>query len=306
MTEFSLVELEDQYMSNKINYGIHRPGLYPSEASVKYLLDGKEVIDGGCLRASWYRIMNVQVPGSVNVSLQMKANLGKWGEIGIVNRWKEMGVWVDNNIKFFNKELVVSGELDGIIREPGTGRLIGVEIKSHYNYAAKKEIHGGKQPFQPGKPKMSHFLQASIYAWDYRNVLDEYRLYYFERGDGHRVEFKVGFVEESPDRHLCYWEQIPGKYWTGYAEGKVVQPFSIEDIHARYKELLTYVKTKTLPPRSYPTYWPDEDMEWLYEHKRINKTDYEAWVKKPLKNKVSSWQCSYCNFQDQCKQDSAE
>jgi hypothetical protein len=217
-----------------------------------------------------------------------------------------MGIWVDNNIKFFNKDLVVSGELDGIIREPETNRLIGIELKSFYNFAANKEICGGKQPPQPGKPKMSHFLQASIYAWDYRNVLDEYRVFYFERGDGHRVEFKVGFVEDGPDRHLCYWEQIPGKYWSFFSPGKVVQPFSIEDVHIRYRQLAGYIKTKTLPPRDYPTYWADEDIEWLFQHKRVNKTDYEAWVKKPTKNKIKSWCCSYCNYHTQCEQDSTE
>jgi hypothetical protein len=302
--EFSLVDYEDEYVANKPHFAMNRAGLYPSEASVKYWLDGEEVVDGGCHRASWYRVLGVPVPGPPNVSLNMKASLGKWDEIGTTSRWKEMGIWVDNAVKFFNKELVVSGELDAIIKNPHTGKLIGIEQKSFYNYAANKEICGSKKDQIPGKPKMSHFLQSAIYAWDYRNILDEYRIYYLERGDGHRVEFRVGFIAED-GKNRCYWEQIPGKYWSVFQPGIVKQPFYIEDIHARYKQLGEYIKTKKLPPRDYPSFWPDDKIEWLYRNKRINKTDYEAWVKKPAKHKISSWQCSYCNYRSQCEVDDA-
>jgi hypothetical protein len=301
--EFSLVDFEDEYAATKKHFGINRPGLYPSEASVKYDLDGEEVIEGGCLRASWYRVLGIPVPGPPNVSLGMKGNLGKWDEIGTVNRWKEMGIWVDNAVKFFNKELIVSGELDAVLKDPTTGKTILVECKTFYGFPANKEICGGKQPPVPGKPKMSHFLQSSIYAWDYRNILDECRLYYLERGDGHRVEFRVGFVAEG-NKNRCYWEQIPGKYWSYYSPGKVIQPFCIEDIHERYRELGSFIKTKQLPPRSYPTYWPDDKIEWLYAHHKVNKTDYEAWKKNSVKHKIKSWQCSYCAYKEQCEADS--
>jgi hypothetical protein len=300
---FSIVDLEDHYISNPLHLSINRPGLYPSEASVVYMEDGFRIVQGKCLRAAWYRNTGVPESSGPKPGLMMKANLGKWDEIGVVNRWKEMGIWLGNNIKFYQSKFVLSGELDAVIKDPATDKKIGVEVKTFYNFAANKEICGAKRDQIPGIPKDSHFMQALVYWWEYQNILDEYRLYYLERGDGHRVEFRVGFDTAADGTHPVWWEQIPGNYWNFYKEGKVVQPFTIEDIHARYTELIAHIRNKTLPAKDFERAWSDERIEWAYSKGYVGKTKYEDWKKNPGKNPIASWHCSYCGHSDQCAQD---
>jgi hypothetical protein len=300
---FSIVDLEDNYISNPLRFSINRPGLYPSEASVVYEEDGFRMVNGKCLRAAWYRNTGVPYSGGPKPGLMMKANLGKWDEIGVVERWKEMGIWLGNNIKFYQPQFVLSGELDAILLDKETNNKIGVEVKTFYSYNANKEICGAKRDQVPGIPKDSHFLQALVYWWEYQNTLDEYRLYYLERGDGHRIEFRVGFDTAADGSHPVWWEQIPGKYWNYYQPGKVVQPYTIEDIHKRYTELIVHIRSKTLPPKDFERAWSDDRVEWAYSKGMVGKTKYDEWRKNPTKNPICSYHCSYCDFSDQCMQD---
>lgn len=305
--EFSVVELENTYEKDKPHLTRHRPGLYPSEASVEYMDGTRKIVLGHCLRGAWYRAMNVQKIKGVNIGLGMKAHLGKWDEKGVIQRWKEMGIWVDNNIKFFTERLVLSGELDAILKK-ANGKLMGVEIKTFYGYPANRSICGvqrekGTGKFYAGRPKDEHFLQAALYAWEYQDILDEYRIYYLERGDGHRVEFRVLFHNNPDGTHQCCWEQVPGPYWNAYKPGIVTQPYTIEDVHARYQMLVTFLRAKQLPPKDFDKVYDAVTVEYLHNQGEISKTDYDKWVANPSKNKLGSWRCSYCEYSDQCMQD---
>jgi len=306
--EFSIVESENTHEREKLSLTRHRPGLYPSEASVEYMDGTRKIVLGHCLRSAWYRAMNIQKIKGVNVSLGMKAKLGKWDEKGVIERWKEMGLWIDNNIKFFTERLILSGELDAILRNRKNDKLVGVEIKTFYGYPANRSLCGvqrekGTGKYYAGRPKDEHFLQSALYAWEYQDVLDEYRLYYLERGDGHRIEFRILFQENDDGTHQCCWEQIAGPYWNAYKEGIVRQPYTIEDVHARYKKLVELLRAKTLPPKDFDKVWDAPTIEYLHSQGTISKTEYDKWVTNPSKNKIGSWQCSYCDFQDQCTQD---
>lgn len=303
MREFSVVEAEDKFMTNVPDFSTSRPGLHPSEASVEYYLDGRKIVIGNCLRSAWYRNMSVPVPASERPGLMMKAALGKWIEQSIIDRWKAMGIWVANNIKFYNKELFLSGELDAIIKDPVIDQFIGQEIKSYYGHYAVKEICGSKRPPVPGQPKEDQFLQAVVYSWEFRDKLPEYRMYYVERGDGHRVEFKVGTEKQNGNLNICFWEQVPGDYWSYFKPGRVYRPYTIEDIHSRYKTLIALLKGKTLPPRDYNETWDEEQVEFMWSHGLLGKTKYEDWQKSPKKNPITDWHCSYCSYREQCKVD---
>ena len=303
MTDFSIVELEDEYIVKSKNLSRHRPGLHPTEASVEYLQDGRTMVLGKCMRAAWYRSMEIGTSEGVSPGLMQKAHLGKWDEMGIVQRWKEMGIWYDNNIKFYQKSHYLSGEIDVVVINPDTNKKIGIEVKSFYGYYANKEITGAKRDQIPGIPKDTHFLQSILYAWEYRNILDEYRIYYIERGDGHRVEFRIGFDENPDGTHQVWWQQIEGKYWNYYIVDKIYQPYTIEDIYTRFETLLKKLKNKELPPKDFSNKWDDDTVEWMWDHGKLGKTKYTAWQKNPTKNPVGDWQCSYCEYKGQCIQD---
>lgn len=307
---FSLVAEEDNYVATRKDFSIRRPGLHPSSASVCYMDGNRKITLGKCLRAAYYNAAKVPREGGVNVSLNMKGSLGKWGEIGNVEKWKEMGIWVANNIKFYNKDLALSGEMDGILRNPMTGELIGVEMKTFYGYPAGRTLCGvsrekGTGNRYNGRPKDEHFLQSILYYWEYQNELPEYRLYYMERGDGHRIEFRIGWDERPDGTHQVWWQQVPGKYWKAFSEEKVYQPYTIEDIHKRYRDLLTALREKKVPPKDYTDAWSEDEVEYRWEHAMISKTNYDKWKRNPVTNKIGDWHCSYCDYNQQCEEDSA-
>ena len=141
--EFCLVEAENKYIESSHGLSIRRPGLYPSEASVVETVDGVRVVRGKCLREAYYRALGEPMTNPGGASLQMKANLGKAAEEMTVMKWKEMGIWIANNIKFFDKDRAVSGELDAVIcHTEDRNYRIGQEIKSHYGQYSNDTVCG--------------------------------------------------------------------------------------------------------------------------------------------------------------------
>lgn len=302
--EISLTSLEDTFILNGHKLSRRRPGLYPSEASVVYFQDEIRKVDGKCLREAWYRNMNYPKSEPATPKLRQTADLGKWDEEGVIDRWKKMGLWIGNNIKFYRQDLVLSGELDAVLKI--LGRKIGYEIKTFYGHYTQRHILGAKRPEIPGKPKENQLLQALVYSWEYRDELDEYRMYYLERGSGERAEFEVG-CEEKPGPngvHQCYYRQIPGDYWNQFNEDKVYLPFGIEDIHDRYKDLIKYIREEKMPPRDFEAVYDTKTIELLKTKGIVKKTAYEKWQKNPKKYPIGAWQCGYCFYKSKCKADS--
>jgi len=304
MSNFSIVKAEDDFLLNHPNLSSRRAALYPSEASVKYEQDGFTFVEGKCLRAAYYRIRGIPKDKADSINLIMKGISGKALEEKAVDRWKSMGIWVGNNIKFFIPDFVVSGEMDVVVRDPEDNHLIGVEAKSWDNttWVITKEILGSKRPPVPGRPKTNQYLQTSTYAWEYKDQIPEFRMYYMDRNGGPRVEFRVG-TELIDGKNVCWRENIPGPYWNYTTERRQYYPFAIEDIHDRFRELARYIKTETLPPKDYG-YLSDDLVEYLWSKGELAKTKYEPWLKDPNKNKILQWQCAYCSHQGQCKRDS--
>ena len=308
--EFSLVEAMDEYVVRPRELYKSRPGLYPSEASVCYELDGRKVTIGKCLRASWYRLQpDVTGEETGGAGLQMKALIGKWDEMAIIDTIKKMGLFFDNNVKFFYAPLTMSGELDMVITNPLTGGKILYEIKSYYGHYANTLICGTRPKSYktvpnklgiPGKPKDNQFLQTSLYAWEYKDQVEETRMLYIERGDGHRVEFKVGTVEDN-GKNFCYWEQVPGPYWSHFEAGKKIQPYTIEDVHDRYRQLQKYAVNKDVPPMDFEAVWSSDKIEWAHKNGLVSDSKYNKYLKK--KENIGDWQCSWCQYKKQCEED---
>jgi len=303
---FSLIEAENEFLVQPDDLSIPRPGLWPSEASVEYIEDGQRIVEGSCMRAMVYR--NLEYPSGCNDPLlNMKGKMGTSCEKTNIETHKRMGLWVANNVKFFLPAYAVSGELDEVIKNPNTGRLIGLEMKSYYGHYANQHIRGAKRPPTPGKPKPGHFLQAVVYAHNFADKLEEYRIVYTERGDGYRVEFEVGTypeTEKGKKKNRPFWKQIEGPYWNYYSDDIIAAPFFYEDILARYAQALKHIKARQIPPRDFEEEWNDERIEWMFSHNRLGKTKYEDWKKR--KKRPGDWQCKniYCRYYEQCNKDS--
>lgn len=292
----SLVLKENSHLIDKPDFRIPRPGIWPSETSVKYELAGREHVDGKCMRAAWYRIMGYK-PQTRDPNMEMKGSLGKSAEEACVERWKKMGLLIDNNVKFFIKKYGLSGEMDAVLR-PGDPEMdpVGYEIKSFYGGGASRELCGSKRPPVPGAPKADHLLQAAVYFDVYKEKMSEYRLYYVERGDGHRIEFKV-LLEPEGDTHRVGYQQVPGPYWSTESNEEVLKPYTIKDIHERMDKLVECVKARNKPSREFKKTWDAEDVEWAHSAGLISDYKLKGFKKgKPL----GAWQCGYCAFANQC------
>lgn len=258
------------------------------------------------MRQGYYQAMDE--PGDPSsIYLNQTAFVGKAVERALIDRWKSMGIYVDSGVKFFNRDVILSGEMDAILKNPLTNTLYGCEVKTYYGYKAERGLKGVKREQKTGrafygKPKDYQFLQALLYAWEYREELPEYRLYYFERGTGERFEFEVGLDRTDPTQ-LCWWRQMPGADWTMFDSAPVMQPFSVKDVHDRYITLLQYARDRELPPRDYQFNMEDEEVEYRYEIGEVAVGAYEKWKKNSVKYPIPDWHCGWCRFSATCRRD---
>lgn len=264
-------------------------GFYPSEASV-VLTDehGDKKVEGGCLRASYFRLSKEFEGLPHDARTEWIFMMGKTVEGELINYWKEMGVWKANNVKFFDAENNISGELDTILVEPGTGQMYGVEVKTFYGYHAEKELMGNYK--QQGFPKMSQLLQTLVYVnhWESRG-LPYFRMAYFGRDSVKRRTFKIELHHEGAIKYPK-------------VDGVVVRSFTMNDVLARFKELKQYMDTKTIPPGDYELQYSDAKIEDYYAKGKISKSAYESWKKGKLGKHeyVGDWNCNYCKYKNVC------
>jgi len=246
---FNLTEATNTHMCRKKIYLPRPKSLFPSEASVQYE-DQHGILrtEGTCHRQTWYRLSGLYEKASTTPYTERIFLLGKIIEQAYIEEWKQMGLWVDNNVKFYDKERNISGEVDCVMVEPETGKLFVVECKTFYGYNATKEICGNKS--QAGKPKTSQMLQALIYVdvgmkqklWDY------VKLVYVARDSDACAEYDISLTEKNG----IHYPTI---------NGVIDWRFTMEDIYERYDQLTEKLKSTTPPPRDYSAEWDAEKVK---------------------------------------------
>lgn len=283
----SLLEATDAWITRP-RFKATRPlSLYPSEASVITTdKDGNEKVEGGCLRASYYRATGTAPGSSPDARGERIMSVGSNIEQWFIARWKEMGLWVDNNIKFYWPEYRISGELDAVLLDPETGNPYGIECKTFYGYDAAKEIFGSK--WKAGFPKMTHLLQTLIYTFYFKDRLKYFKMVYMDRSDTKQTEFNIEVREHE------------GKWWP-FVNDKRVTTFSVDDILARYSLLNHYINDGIIPPRDYELVWDTDRVEREKANGNVSKTAYAEWEKG--KRKLGDWNCRYCRYKETCWKD---
>lgn len=322
--------------TKRINY------TFINENNIEELLKGIHDGDGSKGRTQYH--ISTCVHQLAYLYFHLAANIGKNPSI---NKNKQMSKfnsdyiykisWSENKTKRNQEKLIDGGDfwcykVKKIEKEKYTGKVYNFETektntyqaglisvhncKTFYGHMANNQICGSKgrqlkdgsfsdkQPRVYGAPKIEHFLQSCLYSHKYVTIdkkLSEFRLFYLERGDGHRVEFRVGTDAKPDGTYECWYEQIPGKYWSAFKKGKVYMGFTIGDVYKRYADLLTYLRKNELPPKDFSDRYTDDEVEWAFDNKEISKTKYEDWKNK---NKpVGDWQCSWCPYKDKCRLD---
>lgn len=285
---YDLFQHTDEHLTRPKFRAEREKRFYPSEASVEYYDEhGDKVVEGGCLRASYFRLSGEFEGTPFDARTEFIFMQGKKVEDMLIDVWKEMGIWVDNNVKFVDKEHNISGEIDALLVEPPDGTIYGVEVKSFYGYFAEKEIFGNKSTL--GKPKISQLLQTLIYLYHFRDRIPYFRMVYFGRDSVKRRTFKIELEQEGE----TFYPKIDGVVW---------RSFSVNDIYARYEKLQEHVDNKIIPPNDYELMYSDAKIEDFYKKGKIAKTKYEKWKNGKLgpNEVIGDWQCSYCRYKNEC------
>jgi len=300
MTDFNFFDFLDNHVTRlRFEPDRNMKTLYPSEASVQYHdKHGDLVTTGGCLRASYFRVTGDFEKIGHSAYTQWIFAMGNAVEQILVQQAKEAGIWVDNNVKFYDKETNISGEIDLIISEPPTGVITIAEIKSFYGYYAGRELFGNKTI--KAQPRYYQMLQLLVYLSIFKDQFPYGRMAYMARDDIRRKSFKIGIHQEGENGYPVI-------------DGEVLRLFTVNDIMDRYKKLQGYIDRKEVPPADYELQYSDAKINDFRPKKlggkdKISKTKYEAWQKGKLKphEYVGDFQCGYCSYRKICHPDMAD
>lgn len=284
--DYSLLKHTEEHLVRPRTVTTREPHLYPSEASVKITHpDGTEEVLGTCMRAAYLRFTGEERE-SPNARSQFIFAMGHMVEDVFLEQWKQMGVWVDDDVEFYNNNYNIKGKLDAICKNPD-GEKYGVEVKSFYGYFAQTQIIGNRSV--TGKPKESQLLQTVVYANEFKNQLPYFKMIYLERGNAARTEFKIEVRPvEGTDRVVV--------------NGNVETRYTIQDIYDRYSLLTEHITNRDVPPSEFKLYYDDNEIERFYSKGRVSKTNYQKFKRnsKNPNNRPGDWQCSYCPYKKFC------
>ena len=329
-----------------------RPGggrFWPSSASIGRLETSRnctyEVIDGACMRNSYYRMTGQSVTDFPDPRMYDIWDLGNAAENIYVERFRGLNDWRlvfpnmgNDKLKFSGPERGLSGEADIIVQHKETGINVGIEMKSYYGFWGAMEVAGYElaraaygagaaylrnddpRKTAPGKPKTVNLLQTCLYLeefWDSAALpIKVWKIIYVARDKGPTVEFDVTLVEHEGKR--C-----------AQVDGVVYPDINLEAIHARYQTLGEYVDKGELPPRDYVI---EYDADYILTGKlpmnmstwqKVKHMDWKDAVNKKVNNAKSAvnkkkykadaqsvmkrdWNCDYCPYLSRCQQDEGQ
>jgi hypothetical protein len=245
---------------------------------------------GSCLRAVAYDWFEVGKSNPLKAESLYTFGVGKHIELMLVDWCKEMGIFAAHNVKFFNPDFGVSGELDLVLKEsPGSPILYGVECKTSYGDYFKTEVITGRAG-KPPAPKEEHVMQVMMYL-DNFPTLPYFRLVYIGRDRFDRTEYIVRLKEIEGDKY----PEIT------YPDGSnmVNLNLSLSRIYNRYVDTKKYVTEGTLPPRDYTPEMTAEEIAEAAAAGKISKAKVKAFERGELK--TADWRCRYCNHKDLCR-----
>ena len=294
MHRFDIFTLIDKHITRERIEKTSHPHLYPSESSV---IDSDGNVHGACLRSVYYRLTHVIKTNPPSARSEYIFAYGNMIEAYLIEQVKQMGLWYDDHIKWYNPEYQVSGEVDLVMRHPQEpDMLVGCEIKSFYGYNATKEIMGTRK--ERGFPKMDQLLQTFNYVDWFKESFQGFKMIYLARDETkNRKQFDIHFHRQvnqvgGQDQTLVY----------PMVNGQVFPKFTLNGIYDRYQQIWDYYSQKEVPPRDYKLYYSPEEMEERIALGLVAKTNLEGFRRKPsdLKFRKAGWRCSYCDYRWHC------
>ncbi len=277
----------DKHITTPLGLESREHHLYPSGASCR---DTKGELHGACARAIGYEYMDVPKTNPFKAETIYTFEMGNMIEAMYIEWFKQMGMFVSTQTRFYNDEFKISGKLDIILREtPGSDTLIGCEIKSSYSgYFTTAVITG--RPGMPPKPKEENLFQVMLYL-DAFPTLKYFTLLYLARDKFERTEYKIRLKTIDGDQY----PEIKRADGSIYVD----MEFSMSRVWDRYKEIMANLKRGILPPRDYRPTMTREEMVADFEAGKIGKAKLAKFDKGELL--TADWRCAYCSFKNICR-----
>jgi hypothetical protein len=326
------------YVYAKRNRGLRVSlgGLNPTGASCNIVDEyGNNQLVGKCHRQVWYSKKRVPRTNEADDTSMIRFGVGDAVENELQEQWQNQGILLASNLKLkeqigtdpeTDEPVYLSGEIDAVLRYFETdseGRItmidpntaIGIEVKSTRGHFSEKHLCGkGNKMYPVGFPKMEHLMQAAMYLHTRKVVEDTYGVtipYFvivYEIVDScntnqFRIELSNGYDGEilvkTMDGQLITPETDPMVQLKDNIMYSPIQGFTIENILERYMECHEKLKSDSPPDREFALRYSDEVFEMMVANGTLSKTKTQQWEKSPTAA-VGDWQCSYCDWKDEC------
>lgn len=327
------------YIYSKRNGGVRISlgGLNPTGASVEITQEnGNKKLVGKCHRQVWYSKKRVPRTNETDDLSFVRFGIGDAYEEELQQHWQKQGILLASNLKIKapigvcsdGEQIDLSGEIDAVLRmcemdeygrvvSMNMNEAVAIEVKSTRGYFSEKMLMGkGNKMYPIGYPKLEHLMQTGMYLHTRKLVEDTYgvKIPYAVlvyglvdscRTNQFRIELSNDYDGEilvkTMDGQLILPQTDPMQQLKD-PEGKTNQPIkglTIENILARYVECYEKLKEDSPPDRDFSLRFSDELFEELRDKGELTKTKIAAFEKSPT-NPVGDWQCSYCDWADEC------
>lgn len=295
----NILSMIESNLLKKIEFNRTRiPTYNPSSAMCNSRLDGSPI--GTCIRANYYKSTEAPTSNPTTMYVAMTAEAGNIWEDWVVNQYKELGIFIDSSIKFYDVELNSSGEIDILHYNPLTGDTEITEVKQYNggNYTAVKEITGSKDTTP--RPKDAHLLQVFTYLLMCKNTgntsIKTINILYIDRSCSsvsNNIQFRVSLIKQNEDIYpeISFFKEDKESS-DSYIDYRITEKGVVSKIGL----LDSYLERQELPPRDYQLIYPDDKVEYLFLNKQISKTKYQKWSENKLANPIGDWNCTYCPY----------
>lgn len=263
--------------------------LHPSSAMVQ-TYDNKPL--GACIRQVYFDKIGAKESNPVTSYNIMVTDSGNMWESWVINRYKDLGIYLDNSIKLVDNTYNISCELDILHKNFELGTVEVTEVKSYagHNYQAVKELLGSDT--QAPKPKDQNLLQVVKYLLVLKRYgIEVVNLLYIDRSASNywnNKQFRV-YLDSSD----IYYSTFYKGQWLDIRETR----FDVNSILEKDQALLQMLELKVAPPPDYYIQYTKEILEQEYIAGNVTKTNYQKVIKDEIPvTDLSSYNCRYCRY----------
>jgi len=250
---------------------------------------------GSCSRELWFEKNNYPKTNIKNSEhVKMSAYIGnKWEDWFVDNLKLLPNTFITTQVLATYPENFVKGFVDVLIKNPISTKFELIEVKTYDGGSFfSAEIYG--DDYKKPTPKIKHLLQAFRYLLIFKEKVDAINLVYIDRSCTswfRNKQFRITLEEFSGNIYPKIEVMHKGNFIT-YVNSEVTEASIINS----EKNLLTNIRTNTIPPKDFKASYTPQEIEEKYKAGLIYKSSYTRYKNDPLAVSLGDFQCEYCPF----------